>query len=183
MDEINLWYVARATGMVSLLLLTGTVLLGIMGPMKVGTTAWPRFALAGLHRNISLLTLALVLVHVVSIAVDEYVPITFTDAVVPFMSAFQPLWLGLGTIAFDLMLALLITSLLRPRINPRLWRSVHWFAYICWPVALAHTIGIGTDAAAGWPLVVSVLCALAVLAGAVWRVTPRLKSLKTSRAS
>jgi methionine sulfoxide reductase heme-binding subunit len=169
MPDVSLWHSARASGMVALLLLTVTVVLGILGPMRVGSAGWPRFALAGLHRNISLLTLALLAVHVVSVAVDSYVPIRWVDAVVPFVSAYQPVWLGLGTVAFDLMLALLVTSLLRPRINQRLWRSLHWLAYACWPVALAHGLTIGTDALSGWPLALGVLCALAVLVGAGWR--------------
>lgn len=177
MDDVSLWHVARASGMVSTLLLTGTVLLGILGPMRVGTAGWPRFALAGLHRNISLLTLAFLAIHAVSVSVDSYVPIGWLDLIVPFRSAYQPFWLGLGTVAFDLILALLITSLLRPRINPRLWRALHWLAYVCWPIGLAHGLGIGTDAMSGVPLVLGVLCALAVVAGAAWRVTPRLKAL------
>ncbi|MEJ3747657.1 ferric reductase-like transmembrane domain-containing protein [Actinomycetes bacterium KLBMP 9797] len=182
MPEINLWYVARATGMVSLLLITATVLLGILGPMRVGSTTWPRFALAGLHRNISLLTLALVAVHVLSIASDEYVPVRLIDGIVPFVSPFQQLYLGLGTLAFDLMLALMITSLLRPHINQRLWRAVHWAAYLCWPVAFIHSLGSGTDAASGWPLVVTVLCAVAVLAGIGWRISPRFRRAPGARS-
>jgi predicted ferric reductase len=167
---VNLWYVARATGMVSLLLLTATVVLGVLGPMRVGSAAWPRFALAGLHRNISLLTLAFLGVHAASVAYDSYVPIRWLDLVVPFGSAFQPLWVGLGAVAFDLLLALVVTSLLRARISPRVWRALHWLAYACWPVALAHGLGAGTDAAAGWPLGVGLACAAAVVVAASWRL-------------
>lgn len=163
--------------MVSMLLLTATVLLGILGPMRVGTVTWPRFTLAGLHRNISLLTLALLAVHIVSVSVDTYVPIRWIDNVIPFVSAYHPFWLGLGTVAFDLILALLVTSLLRPRINQRLWRALHWLAYICWPIALAHGLGIGTDAMSGWPLILGVLCALAVLAGVAWRLAAARKRI------
>jgi predicted ferric reductase len=173
---VNLWYVARATGMVSLLLLTATAVLGVLGPMRVGSAGWPRFALAGLHRNISLLTLTFLGVHVVAVTVDSYVPISWLDPVVPFVSAYQPLWVGLGAVAFDLLLALVATSLLRSRIDPRLWRAVHWLAYACWPVALAHALGGGTDAATGWPLGVGVACAAAVLAAAGWRLARRVVS-------
>lgn len=170
MPDVSLWHVARATGFVSTLLFTATVLLGILGPMRVGTASWPRFTLAGLHRNISLLAMVLLGVHVVSVATDSYVPITWLDLFVPFVSAYHPLWMGLGTLSFDIILALLVTSLLRPRINPRFWRVLHWSAYVCWPLALVHGLGIGTDALSGWPLGLSVLCTLAVLAGVGWRV-------------
>lgn len=174
MPDVSLWHAARASGFVSTLLLTATVLLGILGPMRVGTAGWPRFTLAGLHRNISLLAMALLAVHVVSVAVDSYVPITWLDLVVPFVSTYHTFWLGLGTVAFDIILALLVTSLLRPRINPRLWRALHWSAYLCWPLALVHGLGIGTDALSSWPLGLSVLCTLAVLAGVGWRVAATL---------
>jgi methionine sulfoxide reductase heme-binding subunit len=167
---MNPWYLARATGMVSLLLLTTTVLLGILGPLRVGTPRWPRFALAGLHRNIALLTLAFLGVHAVTVAADSYVPVGWLDPVVPFVSAYQPFWVGLGAIAFDLLLALLATSLLRARVNPRLWRALHWLAYACWPVALVHALGAGTDAAGGWPLALGMTCAAAVVAASGWRL-------------
>ena len=176
MNEQTLWFAARASGMVSLLLLTATILLGILGPLRVGTTKWPRFALAGLHRNISLLTLTLLLVHVVSISVDSYVPIRLIDAVVPFGSAYQPLWLGLGAMAFDVILALIITSLLRQRIHLGLWRAIHWLSYTCWPLALVHGLGVGTDASSGFPLIFGIACAAAVVAAVIWRIAARKRS-------
>ncbi|WP_213450582.1 ferric reductase-like transmembrane domain-containing protein [Rhizomonospora bruguierae] len=168
-----LWYAARSTGIVSLLLLTGTVLLGVLGPLRVGSPAWPRFALAGLHRNISLLTLAVLGVHAATVVVDSYVPFRPVDAFVPFLGAYQPLWTGLGVAAFDVLIALVVTSLLRQRINLRLWRSLHWLAYLCWPLSLIHALGGGTDAAGSWPLLLGVLCALAVLAAVIWRIAAR----------
>ena len=117
MTLVNLWYVARATA-VFLLLLTATVLLGILGRLRVGSAGWPRFALAGLHRNVSLLTLAFLGVHAAVVVIDSYVPIDWLDCVVPFVSAYQPFWLGLGAIAFDLLLALVVTSLLRGADQP-----------------------------------------------------------------
>lgn len=166
----NLYYVARAAGLVSLLLLTGTVLLGILGPTRVSSAGWPRFAIAGLHRNVALLTLSFVTLHVVTMISYPYSPNGWPDAVVPFLSGYEPLWVGLGTTAFDLLLALAVSSLLRPRINARVWRALHWAAYACWPVALAHGIGVGSDTSGGWPLVLALACAAAVLAGAGWRL-------------
>jgi hypothetical protein len=80
------------------------------------------------------------------------------------------LWLGLGTVAFDLLLALVATSLLRARIGLRGWRAVHWLAYVSWPVALVHGLGTGTDAKSGWLLVLSAVCTLAVATAIVLRV-------------
>jgi methionine sulfoxide reductase heme-binding subunit len=178
----NLWYVARATGMVSLLLLTCTVLMGILGPMRVGSATWPRFTLAGLHRNIALLTISFVGVHVVSQLPGLGGTIGWL-ALVPFASAYEPLWVGLGAVAFELLLALVVTSLLRTRISPRIWRALHWVAYACWPIALTHAIGVGTDAAGGWPLALGLACAAAVLAGAAWRLVGGRRTGPSSAAS
>jgi methionine sulfoxide reductase heme-binding subunit len=169
-DNIALWYVARSTGLVALLLITATLVTGILGSTRAGPSGWPRFVMTTLHRNVSLLTLAFLAVHVTSSVIDRYAGIGWLDAVLPFGSVYKPTWLGLGAIAFDLLLALMITSLLRPRINARLWRAVHWIAYVCWPVALAHALGIGTDARGGWPLIVTVGCLATVAIAAVYRL-------------
>jgi sulfoxide reductase heme-binding subunit YedZ len=162
-----LWYLTRATGLVSLLLLTGTVVLGIVGVQRWSSRHWPRFVTAGLHKNISLLSLAFLVVHVVTAVTDSFVTITWLNVFVPFTGTYRPLWLGLGAVAGDLVLALIITSLARQHIGYRAWRAVHWAAYGCWPIALVHGIGTGTDARHGWALVL-LLSSLAVVCAAIW---------------
>jgi methionine sulfoxide reductase heme-binding subunit len=170
-DNIALWYAARATGLVALLLLTATMVWGMLGSARSGPRGWPRFTMTLLHRNVSLLTLAFLAVHIGSSVIDRYAGIGWLDAVVPFGSVYRPLWLGLGAVAFDLLLALVVTSLLRPRIGVRWWRALHWFAYLCWPVALVHGIGIGTDSRGGWPLIVTAGCFCAVTAAGLYRLS------------
>lgn len=165
-----LWYAARATGLVSLLLLTGTVLLGLLGPLRASSRRWPRFVVGGLHRNVSLLAVAFLAVHIASSVVDRYVGIAWWDAVVPFGSVYRPGWLGLGALAFDLLLALVVTSLLRTRMPLPAWRAVHWAAYACWPLAMLHAWGTGTDAGRGWALLLTVVCLLVVVVGGVTRL-------------
>jgi Ferric reductase like transmembrane component len=162
-----LWYATRATGVVALVLLTVTMVLGIAGTARVATPRWPRVVTAGLHRNVALLVVAFVGVHVLTTVLDTYAPIGLISVVVPFTSAYRPLWLSLGTIAFDLLLALVITSLLRARLGYRGWRLVHWFAYVAWPVALWHGLGTGTDSRLPWLLALDA-AAVATVAGAVW---------------
>src|SRR6478735_84513 len=124
MEEI-LWFVSRAAGLVSLLMLTGTVVLGCAHATRASTGGWQRFTLHALHRNLSLLAVVFLAVHIVSAISDGYVDLKWVDAVVPFVSGYHPFWLGLGAIAFDLLLAVIITSLLRARLSHRVWRSVH----------------------------------------------------------
>lgn len=168
----TLWYLSRGTGVVSLLLLTAAVVLGVAGPLR----ARPRVLLAGLHRNIPLLAIAFVIAHVLTTVADGYAPIGVKDAILPFRSPYRPVWLGLGTVAFDLLLALVATSLLRARIGLRGWRAVHWLAYLSWPVAAVHGLGTGTDAKSGWLLVLTLVCTVAVAGAVVLRVllTPSL---------
>jgi hypothetical protein len=164
------WYVTRGTGAVALLLLTLGLVLGVMGPIRFQTPRLRRFVVSGLHRNMTLLAVVFVVVHVVTTIVDGYAPIGLRDVFVPFVSRYRPLWLGLGAISFDLVLALVATSLLRNHIGLRTWRAVHWLAYASWPVALLHSLGTGSDARTAWLLVLAAVCTAAVAAAVVWRV-------------
>jgi len=148
------WYLTRGTGVVALLLLTSSLVLGVLTSVRFRTARWPRFVTAGLHRNLTLLAICFVAVHVLTTLADGYAPIALKDAVIPFVSPYRPVWLGLGAVAFDLLLALVATSLLRARIGYRLWRRVHWLAYASWPIALVHALGTGSDARIGWMQVV-----------------------------
>jgi predicted ferric reductase len=162
----GLWYATRATGLVTLLLLTASVVLGILTAARVTGPAWPRFLTIGLHRNLSMLVLVFLALHIGTTVVDSYTSISLADAFVPFMSPYKTFWLGLGAVAADLLIALAVTSLLRQRIGHRAWRAVHWCGYLCWPVALVHSAGIGTDAARSWVFYLTIGC-VAVAAGAL----------------
>jgi sulfoxide reductase heme-binding subunit YedZ len=166
-----LWYAARATGVVALLLLTITVALGVAGVSRLSSPRWPRVVTAGLHKNISLLVVAFVVVHVLASVLDTFVSISPAALIVPFVSSYRPFWLSLGTIAFDLILALVVTSLLRARIPYRAWRAVHWLAYASWPIALWHGLGTGTDAKLSWLLLLDAACILLVAGALLWRLT------------
>lgn len=140
-----LWLATRATGEVSLVLFTIVTVMGIATTKGWASTHWPESVITLLHRNISLLSVVFLGVHIGTTVVDSYVPISWLDVVIPFQTTYKTLWVGLGTIAFDLMAAVIITSLLRRRIPPRLWKGIHWTAYAMWAVAVAHSLGVGTD--------------------------------------
>jgi sulfoxide reductase heme-binding subunit YedZ len=172
MSSPVLWYLSRGTGAVTLLLLSVTVVLGIVGQRRWSTRRLPRFVLDGLHRNVSLLVLTMLGIHVATVVIDSFVPVRLVDVVVPFVSAYRPLWVGLGALAFDLLIAIAITSALRRHLGHRAWRTVHWLAYAAWPVAVIHAVGVGTDRGSSWMLVLLGTCVLAVLV-AVWtRLAP-----------
>jgi predicted ferric reductase len=165
-----LWYATRATGLVALVLLTASMALGLLSSVRFQRPAWPRFVTVGLHRNLALLALGFTAVHVLTTVLDSFVAIPLQDAFIPFISSYRPIWVGLGAIALDLMLALIITSLLRTRMGLRSWRVVHWTAYLCWPVAVLHGLGTGTDTPVRWVLVLTACCVLAVTGLTIWRL-------------
>jgi len=168
----TLWYLTRATGIMALVLLSATVVLGVLTSGRVSTVRLPRFAWQDLHRRISLLAIAFLGVHIVSTVTDPYAPIGWLSAVVPFASPYRRFWLGLGAVAFDLLLAVAVSSLLRRHIATRLWRGVHWLAYASWPVAVAHGLGTGTDPRLTWVAGLVAACVAAVLGAVTWRLVP-----------
>jgi sulfoxide reductase heme-binding subunit YedZ len=175
-----LWYASRSTGVVALVMLTAVIVLGILVNRQRGLPGLPRFATTSLHRSLSLLAVAFVAVHVVTAIADPYVTIGLAATVIPFTSAYETFWLGLGAVAIDLMIALIVTSLLRARIGGRTWRVVHWLAYAAWPVALAHSIGSSTDLQRGYLLWLAIGCAAAVVAAAGWRLLDAARAPRLS---
>jgi sulfoxide reductase heme-binding subunit YedZ len=172
----GLWYATRAAGLVTLLLLTATTALGLLTAGRVSSYRWPRFLVIGLHRNVSLLALVFLGLHIGTTVLDSYTSIGIQDAVIPFLSGYHRLWLGLGAIASDVLIALSVTSALRQRIGHRLWRVVHWCGYVCWPIAMAHGLGIGTDGSQTWVIVLALACGAAVIVAAVVRLLDLLPS-------
>jgi methionine sulfoxide reductase heme-binding subunit len=169
----GLWYATRAAGLVTLLLLTASTLLGVLTAGRLYTPRWPRFLTMGLHRNIALLAGAFLALHVGTTVLDSFVSIPVAAVFVPFASPYKRFWLALGAVALDLLIALIATSVARTRLGYRGWRLVHWCGYACWPLAVAHGAGAGTDSRTLWGGDLTLGC-VAVVAGAVaWRLLQR----------
>lgn len=171
MGDTLLWYTTRGAGAVSLILLSGVVVLGVLSSLRVQSAGWPRFLTTGLHRNLALMTLVFLALHIVTAVVDPFTHLGWLVAVVPFSSYYRTLWLGLGTIAFELLAAIVVTSLLRGLIGQAAWRLVHWLAYASWPVAVLHSFGTGTDVLSAWFMVLAIVCVAAVAIAVVYRLT------------
>ena len=165
------WYLTRGTGTVALILLTLTVALGVANVRRLHSERVPRFVLDAVHRNVSLLAMAFLLIHILTSVLDSFAPIRLIDTIIPFAGLYRPLWLGLGTVAFDLLLAVTVTSLVRRRVGYRAWRALHWTAYASWPVALLHGLGTGSDTKQGWMLVVVGGCVIVAVVAVVARAT------------
>lgn len=169
MNSTVLWYVTRASGIVALVLLTATMVLGLTTSARARSRNWPGFARQELHRRVSMIAIVFLAIHVLTSILDTYVHIGWASIVVPFTSSYSRFWVGMGTVALDLLAAVFVSSLLRSRIKPGTWRGIHWLAYGCWPVALAHTFGMGTDAGEPWVIALGASCVLAVGAALLQR--------------
>jgi sulfoxide reductase heme-binding subunit YedZ len=164
------WYLMRASGVVALILFSAVLALGIATANRWRPGRLPRFVTLGLHRNLSLLAVVFLGVHIVTAVLDSYSHMRAIQVLVPLPTGSYSLWLGLGALSLDLALAVVVTSLLRHRLSQRLWKGVHRLAYASWPLAFAHSLGIGTDAGSAWLLSVALACLATVLAAVVWRI-------------
>ncbi len=164
------WFLARATGYTSLVLVTLSMVLGIGSSTRMSTSGWPRFVTQALHRNVSLFVLVLLAIHIVTVILDDFVTITILDSFVPFVGSYRPFWLGIGVVSSDLLIAIAVTSELRHRFGYDTWRAIHWTSYLCWPLAIVHTLGTGSDTRKGWAIWLVVACVALVLLALVWRI-------------
>ncbi|GAB3589707.1 hypothetical protein GCM10027446_02840 [Angustibacter peucedani] len=170
MNGPTLWFVNRGTGVVLLAVVTASIVLGVLATTRAGSRWWPRFLTQGLHRNLGLLSVVLTLAHAGSAVADEYVDIRWWQALVPFGATYQPFWLALGTLAFDLTVAASLTSLLRHRMRHGVWRAVHLTTWAVFGLGVVHGLGIGTDAVEPWSLAVTTTCLVAVGLAALLRL-------------
>lgn len=171
-----LWYMTRGFGLVDLVLLTATMVMGLTQVVRYARPGWPRFVVAALHKNISLLAVVFLAVHVATAVLDTFAPISVVSVFIPFVGKYRPLWLGFGALSLDLLVALVVTSLLRERMGQRAWRLLHWTAYLCWPVAIVHGLGTGSDTKLGWVLAINAVCVAAGVGAIWWRLAQRWRT-------
>jgi sulfoxide reductase heme-binding subunit YedZ len=164
------WYATRGLGTATLIVLTGTVVLGITTATRWSGETTPGFVAADVHRNLSLLAICLLAAHIVTTVLDPFAHISVRDVIIPVGALYRPVWLGLGVAAMWVLVGVAATSLLRSRIGPRLWRLIHWAAYASWPLAVVHGLGTGSDAQAPWLIAVVTSCVVAVLFALVLRL-------------
>jgi len=145
-----LWFISRGSGLVLLALFTAVAVLGTATRLGWAPLRWPRFVAAELHRTLALFAVALLALHALTAIADPYVSIGWAATVLPFLSPYRAAAIGLGTLTVDLAAAVLLTSLLRHRLRPRVWRAVHWLAYLAWPAAFGHALTAGGDLHTGW---------------------------------
>ena len=166
----QLWFANRGTGFVLLMLLTLATMLGVLSTARVSPRLWPRMLSQGLHRNVSLLAVTFLAAHVATAVADTFVDIRWYNAFVPFSGTYKPVWLGLGALGLDLLIAVTATSLLRHRMSHRPWRAIHVMAYAAWGLGLLHGLQMGTDAASVWGAGLNYGCIAVVLLAVLARL-------------
>ena len=171
----GLWFLSRGSGLVLLVLFSIVMVLGVATRTGSAPVRWPRFAVAELHRTLSLFAVALLVLHVVTAILDPFVTIGWAATLLPFASPYRTLAIGLGTLAVDLGAAVLLTSLARRRLGQRAWRAVHWLAYLAWPAAFLHSLTAGNDLGIWWVALIEVGSAAAVATAVLARLFGRAR--------
>ena len=170
-DGPLLWFLNRGTGVTLLVVLSLSLSLGIISAGTRAGGRLPAFVPRNLHRNLSIWGLALVVAHAATAVVDTFVDIRWWQAFSPWGATYQPVWLGLGTLSFDLMVLVALSTAVKSRLSARAWHRVHLLGYGCWPLAFVHGAGIGTDAGEAWARWVAAGCCAMVLGALAVRLT------------
>ena len=164
------WYAARAGGVVAYILLTSVVLLGLSLAGKRKLKIWPRFAVEDVHRFGGILMGTFVGIHVLAIAIDAYLPFSIPSLIFPLVSSYKPLWVGLGIVSAELLIALAVTNHYRRRLSYRFWRRMHYLNFVVWGAATVHLLGSGTDRSSWWLLTITAVSVALVCGVTVLRV-------------
>jgi methionine sulfoxide reductase heme-binding subunit len=143
------WYVARSAGTVAYLLLSSSVVIGLLLAGRTSFT-WPRFAVEEVHRFLAILTGVFLLLHGGGLLVDRVVPFGLVQVLVPFTSTYRPFGVALGVVAAELLAAVAVSNALRARLPYRAWRRVHYLTIAVWFLATVHLVLVGTDRGETW---------------------------------
>ena len=180
MQQAELWYLSRATGVVAMVLLSATTFLGVLVAGRAKSKKLPSFARADAHRYISMLTVVFLAVHVVTALLDPYVNIGWAAVVVPFTSSYERAGIAIGTVGADVLLAVGISSALRTRLPARAWRGGALGGLPVLAQRFSARAGNGADTRFAWACCLVAACAFVVLGGVAWRVAGAVK-VRSSR--
>ncbi len=156
------WFFARSAGFISLVLLTISVSLGIVVSLRRRSRTWPLFVTDDLHRYATLVFFVFLGLHIVTVLLDPFTKLPLSDVLVPFLSPYRRIWMGLGILAAELALALAVSGWVRRYLGYRVFRILHYATYAILPLALVHGLATGSDTKTGWGLAVYVGCVLCV---------------------
>jgi len=176
------WHVARATGFAAFVALALDVAIGLLTSTGAADRWLPRGHAVDLHRWLSPIALALVLGHGAALLGDGFIRFDALDLVVPFVSPYRPIAVGLGVIAGYLAIVVHASFGLRRRLGSRAWRRLHYLSFVAFAAAAVHALLAGSDAARAWALVVVAAPTAVVIALVVTRVRAAIAAPRARRA-
>ncbi len=178
------WILARASGLVAYMLLTASILAGIVLKARPFGRALRPAAVTDLHRFLALLGLTALALHGATLVLDDVVSISPAALIVPGLVPYRPLWTALGVLAGELMLLVYASFSLRKRIGNRAWRRLHWLTYLVFALATLHGLAAGSDSHQPWALTLYGAATGAVITAAAWRArVPPEAAPRTTRAA
>jgi methionine sulfoxide reductase heme-binding subunit len=168
-SDPTFWILARSSGLVAYMLLTSSVLAGIVLKARPFGTAPRPAVLTDVHRFVALLGLSAIVVHGTALVLDRTVHVSLAALVVPGLVPYRQLWTALGVVAAELMGLVYVSFSLRRRIGAQAWRRLHWLTYAVFGLATVHGLAAGTDTGRSWALPLYGAAVGAVLSATAWR--------------
>jgi DMSO/TMAO reductase YedYZ heme-binding membrane subunit len=182
MSHALLWFANRGTGVILVVLLTLSMILGMLSTSRLSPRLWPRMLTQGLHRNISLLAVTFLAAHVITAVADSFVDLRWWHTLVPFTGTYRQPWLGIAALSMDLLIAVAVTSMMRHRMPHRCWVAVHLLAYAAWGLGLVHGMH-GSDSGTVWGAAVNYGSAATVALALLVRIGMRARAKSVSSAA
>jgi len=144
-SDQSMWYLTRAAGMIAYLLLWLSTVWGLVIPSKLFGEVLSGDFTFDFHKFISLLSLGFLGLHIVVLTADKYLPFSVAQLLVPFLSPYRPVWVGIGIISFDLILLVTVTFYLRKQIGMKTFRLIHYTSLAAYLGAVVHALLSGAD--------------------------------------
>jgi methionine sulfoxide reductase heme-binding subunit len=168
-NDPTFWILARAAGLTAYVLLTVSVLAGLVVKAKPFGRALRAATAVDVHRTVALLAICALAVHGSALVLDNTVDVGIGALLVPGFAAYRPIWTALGVVAAELMAAIYASFSLRPRIGHKAWRTLHWATYGLFGFATVHGLKAGSDSGRGWTLALYLGAVGAVTFATGWR--------------
>lgn len=169
---MTLWLIARATGMAAMVLLSASMVLGLMMSLRVTSPRWPRGLINAMHQNATTWALVTIAAHVAALLADSAAGVGVTQVLVPFTSAASTLGVGLGVLSLYAVALVWLTTRMRSRLGTARWRMLHRAAFAGFALAMFHGVLAGSDIGRPWATAAYVTAAVAVGGLAAWRLWP-----------
>ena len=167
------WYLARASGITAYVFMTAAMIAGLVVKSRPFGAAVKPAAQIDVHRFVTTLALGGIVVHILTLVLDSTIEIGLSAVLVPGLSPYKPLWTGLGVLAAELTVLVIVSFPLRKRIGGKNWRRLHWATYAIFVLSTAHGLAAGTDSGQVWAMDMYLGAVGAVAFATVYRVLTR----------